>query len=86
MPNKNNKIALAIFILVFVGILIILTPSYFKLVLGGWDSKMVDPAIKPQLTPTPTPVEFKFDKNTDLKKELESINPQVLDEDFSVLD
>lgn len=39
-------------------------------------------------TPTPTsappnaPKTFKFDSSTDLKQELDSINPQVLDSDF----
>ena len=28
------------------------------------------------------PKTFKFDKSTDLKKELESVDPQVLDSDF----
>lgn len=42
-----------------------------------------------QSTPTPTPVAtpnapktFQFDSLTDLKKELEKVNPQVLDSDF----
>lgn len=36
-------------------------------------------------TPLPTPDEpktFKFDRSTDLKAELEKVNPQVLDSDF----
>lgn len=33
-------------------------------------------------TPGPRPKTFKFEASTDLKKELESINPQVLDSDF----
>lgn len=36
-------------------------------------------------TPAPTstvPQTFKFDANTNLKEELEKINPQVLDSDF----
>lgn len=39
----------------------------------------------PNPTPLATPVApktFNFDKSTDLQKELESINPQVLDSDF----
>lgn len=40
------------------------------------------------VSPTPTPLPpqapktFKFDSSTDLKQELEKINPQVLDSDF----
>lgn len=37
----------------------------------------------PTLKPTPTPIEFHFDKTTDLKSELEKVSPQVLDSDFS---
>lgn len=40
---------------------------------------------KPTLTPTPTPITFNFDKTTDLKAELDSINPEVLDSDFENL-
>lgn len=36
----------------------------------------------PTPTPGPRPKTFIFDSSTDLKKELESINPQVLDSDF----
>lgn len=32
--------------------------------------------------PNPTPKTFRFDSSTDLKMELDSINPQVLDSDF----
>lgn len=32
--------------------------------------------------PSPTPKTFNFDSSTDLKQELETINPQVLDSDF----
>lgn len=41
-----------------------------------------------QSTPLPSassynpPKEIKYDSSTDLKKELDSINPKVLDEDF----
>lgn len=36
-------------------------------------------------TPTPTPIDYHFNKSTDLKSELDSINPEVLDSDFSNL-
>ena len=39
---------------------------------------------KPSPTPSPSPKikTYKFDSTTDLKKELDSINPQILDSDF----
>ena len=40
------------------------------------------PTSTPTFTPTPTLQQFKFDSSTDLKQELESINPQILDSDF----
>lgn len=45
---------------------------------------LLNPESTPQLTTTPasTPKTFKFDASTNLKKELENINPQVLDSDF----
>lgn len=40
---------------------------------------------QPTPTPTPTPIIYNFNESTDLKKELETINPQVLDSDFDSL-
>ncbi|KKR81164.1 MAG: hypothetical protein UU73_C0003G0268 [Candidatus Daviesbacteria bacterium GW2011_GWA1_41_61] len=37
-------------------------------------------------TPTPTPLQFNFDSSTDLKKELELINPQIQSDDFKPLE
>jgi len=36
----------------------------------------------PTLIPNSTPETFRFNKSTDLKAELEKVNPQVLDSDF----
>jgi hypothetical protein len=47
--------------------------------LGKAASKTVLPSQTPSYNP---PKEIKYDSSTDLKKELESVNPQVLDEDF----
>jgi len=41
--------------------------------------------VSPTPTPSPTPIEYNFDKTTDLKKEIETINPEVLDSDFDNL-
>lgn len=57
-----------------------------------WEASLVSPFSgimqtwsKPSPTPilSPTPKTFQFDSSTDLKQELDSINPQVLDEDFN---
>lgn len=40
----------------------------------------------PTITPTPTPVEFNFDSSTDLKQELELVNPEVKKTDFEPLE
>lgn len=34
---------------------------------------------------TPTPIQYNFDKSTDLQKELDTISPAVLDSDFNNL-
>lgn len=36
-------------------------------------------------TPTPTPVKIIYNKTTDLKKELETVNPRVEESDFTEL-
>lgn len=43
----------------------------------------ISKTIKP--SPTSTLIEFHFDKTTDLKSELNSINPEVLNSDFDSL-
>lgn len=40
------------------------------------------PSASPSVLVNHIPKSYTFDKSTDLKKELESINPQVLDTDF----
>ncbi|MFA5932823.1 MAG: hypothetical protein WCV81_00995 [Microgenomates group bacterium] len=40
---------------------------------------------KPTLIPTPTEIIYNFDKSTNLKTELETINPEVLNSDFDNL-
>lgn len=36
----------------------------------------------PTVAPSVVPKTFQFDRSTDLKKELEKVNPQILDSDF----
>ena len=74
--------------------MIVLTLSAFlvaSVTLPVWNSTLVSPLakiFKPKVvivsspTPSPKPKTFKFDSSTDLKAELETINPEVLDSDF----
>lgn len=77
MSNKRLMIIITITIVVVMGIFLVRTPM-------RWEAKKGITSAKPTLTPTPsaTPKTFQFDASTDLMKELESINPQILDSDF----
>ena len=58
----------------------------------GWKASLISPMgyqnQKPNAASTPTPIPpnapktFSFDSSTDLKMELEKVNPQILDSDF----
>ncbi len=41
------------------------------------------PVASNEPTATPTPIQYHYDKNTNLKTELESVNPQVNSDDFT---
>jgi len=73
----------------------ILITMVFIFVPRRWKANLVSPGFNPlgvagqKTDPTPTsipnikaPKEFKFDATTDLKIELEKVNPEVLDSDF----
>lgn len=64
-------------------ILLIILGVVFFIVNSGQNQPQVSPNILIS-SPSPSifPKEIKYDSSTDLKKELESINPQVLDSDF----
>ncbi len=52
---------------------------------GNKSENLVNPQTPaPSETPAPpsAPKTFKFDNSTDLKVELEKVNPQILDSDF----
>lgn len=46
------------------------------------DNPTPPPSESPSPSPLQAPKTFKFDSSTDLKQELEKVNPQVLDSDF----
>lgn len=61
---------------------------------GKIQGDLLSPKVQQSSKPSPSPENlsspqapktFKYDSSTDLKKELESINPQILEEDFEGL-
>lgn len=64
-------------------ILLIILGVVFLIVNSGQSQPQVSPniLISPP-SPSIFPKEIKYDNSTDLKKELETVNPQVLDSDF----
>lgn len=71
----KNKI-LVILLIIFGGVV-------FFIVNSGQNQPQVSPNILIS-SPSPSifPKEIKYDSSTDLKKELDTVNPQVLDSDF----
>lgn len=62
----------------------ILIIIFFVLFLRKKTEILVNPAVTPLPSATINPPkEIKYDSSTDLKKELDSVDPQVLDEDFN---
>lgn len=85
--NKNRLTTLFL-VLFLIGILIII---YQYAANQGWIStSLISPAVKQGVNQLPKqqettfnpPKEVKYDSATNLKDELNSINPEVLDEDF----
>ena len=85
---KNKIFIVVLFSIILVAVVFIFAPR-------GWKANLVSPGFNPlgvsgqKTDPTPSsspnikaPKEFKFDATTDLKTELEKVNPEVLDNDF----
>lgn len=71
--------------IIAISILIIVVGMFWVVLSGNKSDKLANPSPVPTDTPAPTPnapKTFKFDSSTDLKAELEKVNPQVLDSDF----
>lgn len=77
-------------IIIFIGLIAL---KIFIFTPQGWKANLVSPmgltSHKPAATPLPTgappdaaPKTFKFNSSTDLKMELQKVDPQVLDSDF----
>jgi len=76
----NKKTLISIIIITVIIIITIIFSRQEKA-----EKNLVNPqvqTIEPTPAPSPSPKTFQFDASTDLEKELDSINPQVLDSDF----
>lgn len=71
-----NKKIFMIFIIFIIFIMLILRYG------GNKTDKIASPGFSPSPTPVSTPKTFQFDSTTDLQKELEKVDPKVLDSDF----
>lgn len=78
---KKVLVAVAVLVLL-VGFLIVTRDTKKDVSLVGSSLGVTTPSIVPSISVTPTPKTFKFDSQTNLKKELEEIDPRVLDSDF----
>ncbi len=74
--NKKN-----ITILIFIAIIIVIFTAWGRNSIQPVTSE-VKPLEKTIPTPTPRPKTFQFDGSTDLKAELEKVDPKVLDSDL----
>ncbi|MDD5416159.1 MAG: hypothetical protein PHE48_04110 [Candidatus Daviesbacteria bacterium] len=83
---SKSKIVTAVLILLLVGVLFL-----FIKYMGKGDRLLVNPGVEkaasqstfpPSTSSYNPPQEIKYDSSTDLKKELDSIDPQVLESDF----
>lgn len=90
----KNKFLTLFLVLILIGILIFIGNIF----LGKTNSEnLASPVGKnmlqtvgiqkttPTPTLTPTPIQYNFNKSTDLKGKLDTINPEVLDNDFDNL-
>lgn len=75
----KNKGIIILLIMIILGIFL----------LGNLSSQKVTApqtfSVSPTTTPIPTPIQYRFDSSTDLKKELDSVDPIILDNDFDNL-
>ena len=80
-----RKLGLALLvIIIIVGILVLKSKSAASDLVGSNLTSISQPLPSAEPTPLPSsaPKTYEFDSTTDLEKELETINPQVLDSDF----
>lgn len=84
---KNNKILTIFLILILMAVMYFLIPKNDQDSLVSPGSKLMgqQSSPEPQVQNYNPPKEIKYDVNTDLRQELDTINPKVLDSDFDSL-
>lgn len=84
---KNNFVITIILILVLTGAVIFLLPknNNGNLVNPMGNFMQKQPSLTPQVSNYNPPKEVKYDSSTDLKAELDNVNPKVLNSDFDPL-
>ncbi len=90
---NNRKVIISLLVLTLLAAIYLTLAK--NTVTGGENKGLISPlqsiferVVTPQSPtpiPTPTPQTFKFDSSTDLKLELDSINPEVKEADFNDL-
>lgn len=85
MKSKTILLSVVIIILAVLTMMKFRTHQTETLTSPGFFPKTTEtaPISVPSPSSTPTPKNYNFDSSTDLRKELDSINPQVLDSDFN---
>lgn len=78
----KNKLTTAVLILLLAVIALWMIANY---AVTGKSTKKMDKSDQAPVSSYNLPKEIKYDSSTDLKKELDSINPEVIDSDFSTL-
>lgn len=82
---KKTLLMVALTIFATIVVYFVIGKESVSLMGPGFMQQIIHP--KPSTTPVPVsspnaPKTFKFDESTDLKMELDKVNPQVLDSDF----
>ncbi len=78
----KNKFLLLL-VLALVGLVVVSIYLILSGTLHGTSKTLANPNYEPSPSPSPTTKQFKFDKSTNLQKELDSINPEIKDSDFN---
>lgn len=85
--SKGKLTAIIIILSIIIIILSIAVLIWVIMAKGGNQEKLITPGGNQTVQPTTSsynpPKEIKFDSSTDLKEELEKINPEVVEEDFA---
>lgn len=79
---KNKLIIIIVIAIISIIFIIVSQKGDNTLIIPGFTREQKIESPQPTPAPPVAPKEFKFDRSTDLKMELEKVNPEVLDSDF----